>query len=80
MLAPRTEMTWLALTRDQARILLRLVQEGRANITERWSHGIWDGLSESLLDIASCGGAYTTKPTREEPPARRRSDPPLPLK
>jgi hypothetical protein len=80
MLAPRAEMTWLALTSDQARILLRLVQEGRADITQRWSHGIWDGLYESLRNIDSCGGAYTTKATTQDPPGRRRCDPPMPLK
>jgi hypothetical protein len=58
MLAPSRDLSWLALTADQAGILYRLVQEHRGEITKRWSHGIWDGLSEALSNIKTAGGAY----------------------
>jgi len=58
MLAPSSEVSWLALTKDQAQILYQLVHERRADITHRWSPGIWSGLSEALCDIDRAGGAY----------------------
>ena len=58
MLAPSSELSWLALTTDQAQILYQLVHENRTDITRRWSHGIWDGLSEALCDVERAGGAY----------------------
>jgi hypothetical protein len=58
MLAPSSDLSWLALTTDQATILYRLVHEHRGDITKRWSYGIWDGLSQALSDIKTAGGAY----------------------
>lgn len=59
LLVSSSELSWLALTADQARILRRLVHENRLDITRRWSHGIFDGLSRSLCEIDNAGGAYT---------------------
>ncbi len=64
MLAPSRELSWLAMTPDQAQILYQVVLENRANITQRWSPGICDGLSEALCEIDRAGGAYI----RELPP------------
>jgi hypothetical protein len=61
LLVPSSKLSWLALTSDQARILYRVVQENRANITHRWSQGILEGLTESLADIERAGGAYIRK-------------------
>lgn len=58
ILAPSSELSWLALTADQAQILHRVVRENRADITQRWSPGIYDGLSQALCDIERAGGAY----------------------
>jgi hypothetical protein len=58
LLVPSSKLCWLALTSDQARILYRVVEENRANITHRWSPGIFDGLSVSLREIERAGGAY----------------------
>jgi hypothetical protein len=58
ILAPTSEFSWLALTPDQAQILYRVVQESRADIARRWSHGIVEGLSQALRDIDRAGGAY----------------------
>jgi hypothetical protein len=58
LLVHSNELSWRALTSDQARILYRVVQENRANIKHRWSPGIFDGLSESLGEIERAGGAY----------------------
>lgn len=52
------------MTPDQAQILYQVVLENRANITQRWSPGICDGLSEALCEIDRAGGAYI----RELPP------------
>jgi hypothetical protein len=59
ILVPTKELSWLAMTADQAQILYQVIREQRANITERWSHGIFMGLSDSLCDIHRAGGAYT---------------------
>lgn len=61
MLIPSSELSWLALTRDQAHILYQLVHENRANIMHRWSPGIWDGLAQALYEIEMAGGAYIRK-------------------
>lgn len=58
MLVPSSELRWLAMTSDQAHILNQIVHRHRAGITERWSHGIFDGLSTSLSEIERAGGAY----------------------
>lgn len=58
ILAPSSQLSWLALTTDQAQILYQIVHENRDDITRGWSHGIWDGLSEALCDIERAGGAY----------------------
>jgi hypothetical protein len=58
MLAPSAELSWLALTSDQARVLYQLVREQQADIKQRWSPGIWAGLHEALFDIEMAGGAY----------------------
>ena len=70
ILAPSSELSWLALTSDQAQILHRVVYENRAEITTRWSPGIFDGLRQSLSDVERAGGAYI----------RPLPTPPLPLK
>jgi hypothetical protein len=62
LLVPSGDLKWLALTTDQAQILYELVRENRDDITRRWSHGIWDGLSEALRNIERGGGAYTRLP------------------
>lgn len=59
ILLPSSQLSWLTLTRDQARILNQVVYENRETITKRWSSGIFDGLSGSLSDIDRAGGAYT---------------------
>jgi hypothetical protein len=61
LLVPSSELSWLALTSDQARILSRVVEQNRAYVTHRWSPGILDGLSEALGDIERAGGAYVRK-------------------
>ena len=58
IVAPSSQFKWLALTTDQAQILCHVVRENRANITDRWSPGVWKGLSEALCDIDRAGGAY----------------------
>jgi hypothetical protein len=58
MLVPSSELSWLALTSDQAHILNQIIHRHRAGITECWSHGIFDGLSNSLCEIENAGGAY----------------------
>lgn len=62
MLAPSSELNWLALTTDQARILYQVVRDQRADITVRWSPGICDGLSQALCEIERAGGAYIRTP------------------
>lgn len=59
MLAPSSELSWLALTTDQAQILSEVVAQNRSQICEQWSYGICDGLVQSLVDIERAGGAYT---------------------
>jgi hypothetical protein len=57
-LAPTSELSLLTLTADQAKILYKVVQLNRADITKRWSPGIFEGLSQALRDIDRAGGAY----------------------
>ena len=59
ILAPSNGFSWLTMTRDQAHILNQIIHKHRAGITDHWSPGIWDGLSQALCDIESAGGAYT---------------------
>lgn len=73
MLASSSAVSWLALTRDQAQILNQIVLENGADIAQRWSPGILQGLCDSLHDIHRAGGAYI----RGLPAAVL---PPLPLK
>lgn len=58
MLAPRSELDWLAMTSDQAEILYQVIHENHRIITKRWSDGVFDGLCRSLCDIELAGGAY----------------------
>lgn len=58
MLVPTSGLSWLALTRSQAQLLHQVLNENRADITKRWSPGIFDGLAQSLCDIERAGGAY----------------------
>jgi hypothetical protein len=58
MLVPSSQLSWLAMTKDQAKILYQIVHENRADITKRWSAGIRDGLYQSLYDVERAGGAY----------------------
>jgi hypothetical protein len=58
ILGPSAELSYLAMTADQARILRQLAHERRAEIIQRWSIGIYDGLDEALWNIESAGAAY----------------------
>lgn len=58
MLVPSSELSWLAMTADQAQILYRVVHENSADIKQRWSPGICDGLCRALCEIDRAGGAY----------------------
>lgn len=65
LLVPRSELSWLALTSDQARILQRIIYDNRPQIRRQWSDGIFDGLTKSLYEVEGAGGAYIRElPTR----------------
>lgn len=66
LLVPRSELSWLALTSDQARILQRIIHDNRSQIRRQWSDGIFDGLGKSLHEVERAGGAYI-----RELPSRR---------
>ena len=67
MLASSSELSWLALTTDQAQILSEVVAQNRSQICQQWSYGICDGLVQSLADIERAGGAYTHPPPLTRP-------------